>query len=305
MAISENWGELLEPGLRSIFETTFSELSQASRIPMLFNVIPSAKAAEHFLGVGGMADWEEYHGRIEYDDTEQGFKTTLTHQEFVKGFKVERRLYEDDQYSIINPRPRSLARTAVRTREKHGASIFNNAFSSSYLGGDGVALCSASHPYSPSNATVQSNAGTTAFSYDAVVSTRRLMREYKDDRGEIVAINPNLILVPPELEEPAFRVVRTMREREAQVPDTSDYAASPIGEWGIDALVWDYLTDPNDWFMLDKQLAKEFLLWINRVLAEFAMDPTGDYTLEQRFRGYMRYSYGWSDWRWIYGHEVS
>jgi len=38
---------------------------------------------------------------------------------------------------------------------------------------------------------------------------------------------------------------------------------------------------------------------------DFAMDPTSDYTLEARFRGYMRYSYGWSDWRWVYGHTVT
>jgi hypothetical protein len=57
--------------------------------------------------------------------------------------------------------------------------------------------------------------------------------------------------------------------------------------------------------MLDSGLGKEHLLWVDRVPLEFAMDPTSDFTLESRFRGYQRYSYGWSSWEWVYGHNVT
>jgi phage major head subunit gpT-like protein len=304
MAISENFAELLEPGLRSIFNLQFSELTAASRIPVLFNVIPSSKASEYFLGVGGMSDWNTYEGAIEYDDTEQNYKTTLTHEEYVKGFKVERKLVDDDQYNVINVRPAQLAMSAARTREKHAASIFNNAFSSSYLGGDGQPLCeSAGHPYSPSNASTQTNEYTTGYSltYDNVVTVRRLMREFKDDRGEMVAINPDTILVPPELEETANRIVNTMNGGSPQVPDQVNYADNFINRVGMRTIMWDYLTDANAWFMIDSRLARQHLLWIDRTPLEFALDPTSSYTLEARYRGYMRYSYGWSDWRWVCG----
>lgn len=306
MAISEQWAELLEPGLRSTFYLTFSELAAPSRIPMLFNVLGSTKASEHFLGVGGMSDWQEYKGALEYDDPEQGFKTTLTHAEYAKGFKVERKLVDDDQYNLINARPRQLAMSAARTREKHAASVFNNAFSTSYTGGDSQPLCeSAGHPYSPGNASTQTNEGSTPLSYDAVVETRRLMREFKDDRGEIVAINPSLILVPPELEETASKIVNTMQSGQPQIPESADFEDSLVGRLGIRYLMWDYLTDSNNWFMIDPALAGIHLLWINRVPLEFAMDPTSDFRLEARYRGYQRYSYGWSDWRWVYGHNVT
>jgi hypothetical protein len=306
MAISEQWAELLEPGLRQIFYLTFSDLAAPSRLPMLFNVMGSEKASEYFLGVGGMSDWNEYKGAIEYDDPEQGYKTTLTHVEYVKGFKVERKLVDDDLYNIINARPRQLAMSANRTREKHAASVFNNAFSTSYTGGDSQPLCeSAGHPYSPSNASTQTNEGSSPLSYDAVVESRRIMREFKDDRGELVAINPDTILVPPELEETASKIVNTMQSGQPQIPDQADYADSLVGRIGIQFIVWDYLTDANNWFMIDSQLAKIHLLWLNRTPLEFAMDPTSDFTLEARYRGYMRYSYGWSDWRWVYGHNVT
>jgi hypothetical protein len=131
------------------------------------------------------------------------------------------------------------------------------------------------------------------------------MREFKDDRGELVAINPDTILVPPELEETANKIVNTMQSGQPQIPDQADYADSLVGRIGIQFIVWDYLTDANNWFMIDSQLAKIHLLWLNRTPLEFAMDPTSDFTLEARYRGYMRYSYGWSDWRWVYGHNVT
>jgi hypothetical protein len=300
MAISENWAELLEPGLRTIFNIQRDALAAESRIPLLFNVGTSNKAQEHGLGIGGFGDWQPYKGTIEYDDNEQGFKVTYTHQQYAKGFKVERALVDDDLYNIINERPRQLALGAVRTREKHAASVFNNAFSATYAGGDAVALCSASHPRSPSNASVQSNAGTTALSYNAVITTRRLMREYTDDRGELVPINPDTILVPPELEDTAWTIINTINK-----PGTADNDANFVSSRVRRVIVWDYLTDSNNWFMVDSAMAKMYLNWYDRVPLDMAMDPTSDFRLEARFRGYTRYSYGWDDWRWLYGHNVS
>jgi hypothetical protein len=299
MAIQEQWAELLEPGLREIFETQRTALAAMSKIPMLFNVTGSSKAQEHDLGMGGMSDWPEYEGAIEYDDQEQLWKVTYTHTEFAKGFKVERRLVDDDLYNVINRRPRALAISAERTREKDAASVFNNAFDSNFTGGDAVELCG-SHPYSPSNASTQSNAGTSAFSYASIVSTKQAMRAFEDDRGELVSVMPDTILVPPELEDEAVEIL----DAEAK-PGTADNDANYVSKQGFQLVVWDYLTDANNWFMIDSALASLYLNWFNRVPMEFAMDPTSDFTLEARFRGYQRYSYGWSDWRFCFGHAVT
>ena len=300
MAISEQWAYLLDPGLRAIFDVQREALAAEAKAPLLFNVQGSTKAVEYDLGAGGFADWNEYKGAIEYDDNEQLWRTSYVHAEFARGFKVERRLVDDDQYNVINKRPAGLALAAMRKREKDAASVFNNAFAASPTGGDGIRLCNASHPYSPSNAAVQSNAGSTALSYEAVVATRELMRAYEDDRGELVPVRPDTILVPAELEEEAYALVNTMNK-----VDVADFHANFVASQVNKVIVWDYLTDANNWFLLDSQMAKMYLNWFDRVPLEFAMDPTSDFTLEARFRGYMRYSYGWSDWRFVYGHAVT
>ena len=68
MANEAQWAELLEPGLREIFEVQRDALAAVSRIPMLFHLGDSIKAHEHFLGAGSMNLWEEYKGSISYDD---------------------------------------------------------------------------------------------------------------------------------------------------------------------------------------------------------------------------------------------
>ena len=300
MAIAEQWAHLLEPGLRSIFNKQKEAIVGESRIPVLFNQMTSQKAQEHFLGVGGFGDWNAYTGEIEYDDNAVGYKTTLTPVEYTRGFKVERSLVDDDLYNVINKRPAGLAMGAVRTQEKHAASVFNNAFSASYTGGDSVALCSASHPYSPSNATLHSNAGSTALSYDSVIATKKLMRQFVDDKGELITVVPSILLVPPELEDTAWTIVNSINK-----PGGANNDGNYVRSQGWSVVVWDYLTDANNWFMIDPALANLHLMWIDRVALEFTMDPASDFNLEARFRGYMRYSYGWSDWVWVYGHAVS
>ena len=71
-----------------------------------------------------------------------------------------------------------------------------------------------------------------------------------------------------------------------------------------DLAVWDRLTDSNNWFMLDSRLCKKFLLWWERVKAEFNHDRDFD-TFVAKWSVYMRYGVGWADWRPIYGHNVS
>lgn len=302
--LSSNWAEILEPGLKAVFYKRFAALQESSRIPMLFNMDPSTKSAEHFLGVGALSDFEEFTGTIEYEDFNKGFGTTITHKTYVKGHAIEQELAEDEMYNVMGQRSRALAMAASSTRENHAASVFNNAFSASFVGGDAVSLCNASHPHSPSNASVQSNAGSTALSYDATVATRTLMRAFTDDKGNKIPMNPNLILIPEDLEATANEIVETFRGSNTQQPGTGSYDANLVQEKRIDYLVWPELTDVNNWFLLDSVLAEDFLMWLDRVLISYELDPTSAYDMVARFRGRMRYSYGWIDWPWLYGHNV-
>ena len=293
---SENFGYLLDPGLRKIFMDEFGQ--PGDMVSQLFSIEKSNKATEYDLGIGGLGDLEEFTGTIPYGDFSQQYRVSYTHREWVKGIKVERKLVDDDLYNIINSRPKQLALIARRTREKHGASVFNNAFNSSvFAGGDTLSLCNTAHTFEGTSTTV-SNSGTTALSSTAVEATRLEGMNLTDETDNLMDVMYDTILVPPNLEEKANIIVKT----DKHVGDNINDINFNRGRYKV--LVWNRLSDTNNWFMIDSKFMKLFLKWFDRISPEFNKDKDFD-TYVSKWSAYTRYSYGFSDWRWIYGHNVS
>ena len=290
--VSENWADLLEPGLRKIFDDSYRE--RASNIPVLFNVQSSSKAVEHDLTTGDILDFVPMNGAVPYDDMGQGYKTNYTHEEYARGIKIERKLVDDDQYTIINRRPRLLALAARRRREKDGASMFNNAFNTAITGGDSLSLCNSAHTSNNGGAN-QSNTGTLALTPVNLESTRRSMVGFKSDRDGIIEVMPDMILAPLQLEETVFEIINS----KGKVDTAQNNVNFHFGKYK--ALIWpNYLTSATRWFLLDSQMMKEFFLWFDRINPEFQKDKEFD-TYQSKYSGYMRYSFGWSDWRAVFG----
>jgi phage major head subunit gpT-like protein len=301
--VTENFGDLLEPGLRKIFDDQYQALP--SMVPSLYNMGNASTSYEKVSSVGAFGDFSDFDtsGQIVYDDIAQGYDTKIEFKQWVSGFQVERKLYDDELYGIINKKPRGLAISAQRTREKHGASPFNDAFSATgtenMTGMDGLSLCNSAHTSNASSGyTNQSNTGTTALSATAIEATRRLMAAWTDDRGNIIAVNPDLILIPRALEETAWTIIAT----KGKVDSAENNANFHYGKYKL--AVWDYLSDSNNWFFIDSTMMKTMLEWYDRIPLEFGQETSFD-TFISKFRAYMRYGRGWNDWRWVYGHNVS
>lgn len=287
---SAQFGYLLDPGLRKIFWDQYREIP--SMIPNLFDVQTSSKATEEDTSIGGMGDFPEFEGRVQYDSVDQLWKPVYRHTEYAKGFQIERTLYDDDQYSVINRQPQRLAMSAWRTREAKAAEVFNNATSA--VGFDGVVLGSASHPLAPGSSSTQSNLFAYSLSAANLSTVRLAMRAWTDDRGNLANIRPDTLLVPPELWETARKIVESPQGYESGSADFTPNVHA--GQFRL--MSWEYLTDANRWFLIDSQMMKQFLLWFDRVPLEFAMTDDFD-TLVAKWRAYMRFSCGYSDWRWV------
>jgi hypothetical protein len=191
-----------------------------------------------------------------------------------------------------------LALVAKRTQEKHAAGIFNNAFNTSvFIGGDSVSLCSSAHTFIGITQT-QSNSGTTALSATAVEATRVLMRQFTDETNNLMVARGDTLLVPPQLEQTAWEIVNAQGKL-----DTADNNPNfSKGKYKI--IVWDYLNNSNNWFMIDSTMAKMYLKWFDRIPTEFNKDKDFD-TYLAKWSVYTRYSYGFSMWSWIYGQNVA
>lgn len=294
--VSDNWAQLLTPGLRGIFEQHQKQMKDY--IPLIFNVESSNKAYETYLGTGEIGTMDEWNGSVSYEDFDKGFPVTFTHKKYSKGLQLERELVDDDQYNIIKAKTKKLARSAHYTRQKHGASVFNNAFSGGYLGPDSKPLCSATHPVMPGSSTTFSNLGTYELTADYVETCRTNALAWKDDKGNEILTTLDTILVPSALRKKALIIAETDEE-----PDTTEHGIN-VWKGNLKVIEWPFLTDSNAWFLIDSARAKEDLLWFDRRKVDFANEVDFD-TEIAKYKVIGRWSYGWLDPRFCYGNNPS
>lgn len=304
--ISEQWPRFLLPIVRKEWDQSLTAVN--SPLMNFLGVTNSTQSVEYSQGVGTFGLVPEYNSSdaegaaaaIQYDSFSPLFESTFTHKEYAKGVSIERKLVDDQRTGQILRKAQSLGHSFGTTRAVHASSILNNAFSTSVVGGDAKPLCSTTHPTNSVDSTSISNAGTTAFSYAAVVSTLLAGVDMNDDRGQPMPSIFDTIYIPTALQATAFEIVEAIGK-----PGGANNDANFIASQGLRVVVDPYLTDANNWFMIDSAQAKMHALWFNRIAPQITLDPSSDFNLIAKYRGYMRYSFGWDDFRWIYGHAVT
>lgn len=296
------FGDLLDPRFQKIFQDTFKQLPDM--IGKLFTSQgTNGRNNMTWSEVGAIPDFEEFTGSVPYSSQAQGYDVTSTPVEFSRGIQVERKLFDDDQYHIMDQKPRGLATAASRKRQRDAARIFNLAFSTDtyfYNHSEGVALCSDSHTTTSGASTASGfdNKTTAALSAVAVAAARIQMVGFRGDIGEMISVTPDELWYPPSLYEIAQEIVDSSGKVDTDLNNPNVHQ----GAYSLNE--WNYMTDTNNWFMCDSAMRRMMLFWIDRIGLEFAMIEDFD-TLVAKWRGYMRYSLAYTNWRWILGAQVS
>lgn len=248
--ISENFGQLLEPGLRKIFFEYLKEIP--TQYTNVFNMHTSKKAQEHDWGMGAFGDWKERATNldtVDYKTLSPGLERTYTHKAFTQGFMIERELYDDEQYRQINKFPKAMARSGRQKVEKDAAKFLVDAFSTPIY--DGKPLFATDHPLLDSEETC-SNLIEGELSEATLKAAIKLMKETKDEAGNLVSMKPNTLVIPPALEDTAKRLLHSTLLPGTELNDTNKY----LLESGIKIVVLDYLSEAGVgsdtmWFLMD------------------------------------------------------
>jgi hypothetical protein len=266
-------------------------------IPLTYNVQESEKSQENHLGIGAVSKMQPWTGSVAYQDFGKGFDQSYRHGKFSSGMQLEEQIFRFKEYNEIKRRTRKLLDAVYKSLQDDGASTFNNAFDDSFAGPDAVGLCSSAHDYSPTDGTHQENEGTYDLTPANVNTVFNKMAEFKDDKGDIVGVIPNLILCGNYFRDKAKKIVGSDKE-----PFIAD---NDMNTWK-DELT--YLYNPRitgkKWFLIDTERMKLFLNWY------FARHPVietdGDFDTEnQKFKVVGMWSYGWDHWDWVFGNLVS
>jgi hypothetical protein len=299
--------ELL-PGLNAIFGLEYGSVDD--ELAPLYEIENSDKAFEEevLFTMFGEAPVKSEGAAVQYDSAQESYASRYTHETVALAFAVTEEAMEDNLYdTFAKVRAKGLARAMGSTKQVKAANTFNNAFSSSYLGGDGVALISDSHP-TVGDGNQSNKIGTAAISMTTLETAIVNISKIKDDRGILIASSAQSIHIPPDL-----AMETDMLLHSAGLPNgtlaypSSTYAPNdlnPIPNMGLmpkGFFVNRRFTDSDNWFV-KSDVPNGSKMFVRTPLAT-KMEPDFD-TGNLRYKARERYSFGWSDWRQWFGAEV-
>lgn len=289
MLSSDNFQELLEPRFRKIFFDTYAELPE--EYPDIYKVSSSKKAQEHDYHVAGTGLWEKkVPGQaISQEEIDTGDEVNYIHEAYGKMIIIERELADDELYGIMDKLPRKLARGGRALVEMTAVAPLNNGFTVD--GYDGVPLFSNAHPLikggTADNLMAPSAFGDATFKLGLTMMRTNMVTE----EGLKMQAKATDIITGPDLE---FTVLTVLQS--AGQSDTANRADNVVRN-RVRPIVLSYMTSSTAWFLRDKTNADFNFFW--RVKPEFKAAENFD-NMVAKYRGYLRFSCGYSDWRgWI------
>jgi hypothetical protein len=286
----------LEPGLNALFGLEYKGYEQEHL--QIYDVESSDRAFEEEVMLSGFgeAPVKTEGAGMAYDTAQEVFTARYTHETIALAFSLTEEAVEDNLYDRLARRyTMALARSMATTKQIKAASVLNGAFTTS-IGGDGVPLCSTDHPII--GGPNQKNELATAADLSetsleqAIIDIQSLV----DERNLKIAIQGLKLIIPKELQFTADRIMKsTLRVGTA---DNDINALKNMGMIPQGYTVNHYLTDPDAFFI--KTDAPNGMKMFERVSMKTAFE--GDFeTGNMRYKARERYSFGFSDWRGIFG----
>jgi len=287
----------LEPGLNALFGLEYQQYGDETGI--IFDTESSDRAFEEevMLGGFGAAPTKGEGAGVTYDAAQEAWTARYSHETIALAFSLTEEAIEDNLYDKLSSRyTKALARSMAHTKNVKGAAVLNNAFSSSYTGGDSTELCSTSHPLLSGGSL--SNHLTTAADLNETSLESALIQiaDMVDERGLKAAVRGMSLIIPSELAFVAERVLKSELRTATADNDINAIRSKGMLPGGYD--VNHYLTDSDAWFI--KTDAPNGLKHFQRASMKTGME--GDFeTGNVRYKARERYSFGWSDPRAIFG----
>ena len=311
MAISRaSIAKELLPGLNAVFGLEYGEVN--NELDPLYESENSDRAFEEevmFTGFG-TAPVKGEGSAVSYDTAQETYVSRYTNETVALAFAITEEAMEDNLYDTFSKlRARGLARAMANTKQVKGADVFNNAFSTAaaWVGGDGVAFCSASHP--TVSGVNQSNLMAASDLSEAALETALTsIQKIKDDRNILIGASAESLHIPPDLWATADQILHSPGTTTAGGSGDGTYAQNSINAIRHMGMVPNgffvnrRFTNTNDYFI--KTDVPNGAKMFNRVPLQTKMEPDFD-TGNLRFKARERYSFGFSDWRGYFGSQGS
>jgi hypothetical protein len=286
----------LEPGLNALFGLEYK--NYADEHAQIFDVENSDRAFEEEVMLSGFANAsvKPEGSSVNYDTAQESFTARYTHETLALAFSITEEAIEDNLYDRLASRyTKALARSMANAKQVKAANVLNNAFSSSFTGGDGVELCSAVHPIVAG--TFKNELSTAADLNETSLEQSLIdIAGMTDERGLKIAARGMKMIIPSELQFTAERLMKS--QGRVATADNDINAIANMGMIPQGYVVNHYLTD-TDAFFIKTDVPNGLKMFV-RAPVKTAME--GDFESGNvRYKARERYSFGFSDPRGIFG----
>jgi len=283
--------ELL-PGLNALFGLEYKRYGEEHK--EIYETETSERSFEEETKLSGFsaAPVKNEGSAIAYDNAQEAFTARYNHQTIALGFSLTEEAVEDNLYDTLSARyTKALARAMSYTKQVKAAAVLNNGFTGGVnAGGDGVALFSTAHPLVSGGTNSNTQATPTDLNETALENAVIQIAAWTDERGLLIAAQPRKLVVPPNNQFVATRLLET--ELRTGTADNDINAIKNNGSIPEGYTINHYLTDPDAYFLTTDvpNGMKHFV----RTPLSTSMDGDFD-TGNVRYKARERYSFGFSD----------
>ena len=285
----------LEPGLNALFGMEYARYDNEHA--EIFDQESSDRAFEEevqIVGFGNAPDKAEGAG-ISYDNASEGFTARYEHETVALAFALTEEAVEDNLYDRLGSRyTKALARSMANTKQIKAANILNNAFAAGSAGGDGKPLFATDHPLVGGGVGANRAAVFADLNETSLEDTLIRISTQVDDRGLAIALQGTKLIIPPQLQFVADRILNSPGQSGTANNDIN--AMKNMGMFPEGYVVNHYLTDP-DAFFVKSDCPDGFKHFVR---SPMATSLEGDFdTGNLRYKARERYSFGFSNWRCV------
>lgn len=295
MIISSSSLREIYSSFNTVFNKTYSETPVL--YPKIAMEVPSEASDENYAWLGAMPSMREWIG----DRVIRNLKVhtyTIKNRLFEKTVSVSRNDIEDDRIGVYKPMIQDLAESSRKHPDKLVFGLLPQAFKEQ--GYDGVPFISNAHPYLYSEKKgMQSNKGTDKLTPTSYGAARASMMSLVDDEGEPLYIVPDLLVVSPQNEAAARRIVYAEEiNHETNIyKGTAEVLVAP-----------ELVRNPDMWFLLcTAKVIKPFIFQNRRKPILVAKTDINDdnvfFKNEYLYGADMRCNAGYGLWQLAYGSD--
>ncbi|QOX79799.1 Mu-like prophage major head subunit gpT family protein [Trichlorobacter lovleyi] len=286
-------------------KTTFNKAFDAapSRWQKVAMLVPSGTKTNDYKWLANFPRMRKWIGDKQVKAL-AAFGYSITNDDYEATVEVDRNDIEDDQLGIYAPQAEMAGFSAKQLPDEIVSDLENGVFTQKCY--DGQYMCDTDHPVTDKDGNVQSvsNKGTVALSaatqaaaIASLGSARTAMQKFTDDEGRPLNITPNVLLVPPALQDVANILANNDK--------LDDGKPNPFkGTIVVDCDP--RLTSDTAWFLLDTTKPVRPFIYQERKKPVFVqqIDPQADDVFMRKkfkFGAEARVAGGYGFWQLIYG----